>query len=172
MEGDRRSFLKSLAVTAVAPAVSMERILAEGSNVTAEQSRRRPSLSAHPKNIVVMICDDLGYGDLGCYGSGIKTLTWTSCSRWRTIQPLQFGTSHLLCFSRGLAYGPLRATQRNHFCFLSDFQVRLGSRRDHPCQPFQGVGLPNHGHRKVASWGCTRVPSNQTGIRLFLRRSV
>jgi arylsulfatase len=73
MEGDRRSFLKSLAVTAVAPAVSMERILAEGSNVTAEQSRRRPSLSAHPKNIVVMICDDLGYGDLGCYGSGIKT---------------------------------------------------------------------------------------------------
>jgi arylsulfatase A len=32
-----------------------------------------PRKTAPPKHVVFLICDDLGYGDLGCYGSSIPT---------------------------------------------------------------------------------------------------
>src|ERR1700677_4003026 len=33
----------------------------------------RPQNRQRPPNVVFMICDDLGYGDLGCYGSNLPT---------------------------------------------------------------------------------------------------
>jgi arylsulfatase A len=52
LKTDRRTFLKTAAATGIA--------------VSARAS-------SNPPNVIVIACDDLGFGDLSCYGSGIAT---------------------------------------------------------------------------------------------------
>ncbi|MFC1635308.1 sulfatase-like hydrolase/transferase, partial [Planctomycetota bacterium] len=56
---NRREFIKALGVTAGA--------LALPGCVSSEKSNAGRSSSKKP-NFVIIFCDDLGYGDLGCYG--------------------------------------------------------------------------------------------------------
>lgn len=52
---NRRTFLRNLGALAAAPALNAL------------------SANSQPPNVVLILCDDLGYGDLGCYGSKINT---------------------------------------------------------------------------------------------------
>lgn len=72
---DRRDFVKSLVASVAAPAVA---------GAVAEGQERKPANEhiaaiTHPQrkqqkpNVVLMICDDLGYGDPHCYGSHLPT---------------------------------------------------------------------------------------------------
>jgi arylsulfatase len=70
MELDRRDFVKSLVASVAAPSVTSAAQEStrqyERNPVHAQAKRKNP-------NVVLMICDDLGYGDPHCYGSHLPT---------------------------------------------------------------------------------------------------
>ncbi|MGC9198948.1 MAG: sulfatase family protein [Acidobacteriaceae bacterium] len=47
-------------------------------------------------NVVLMICDDLGYGDLGCYGSSVRTPNLDRMAS-EGIRFTRFNTAHPIC---------------------------------------------------------------------------
>jgi len=69
MSNDRRNFLKTVAASVLAPATGS---LAAALPSLAPAEQANSSGSSRP-NVLLMICDDLGYGDIGCYGSSIPT---------------------------------------------------------------------------------------------------
>lgn len=88
----RREFVKSLAASFAVPAVS--------SAVTALSesgpgSVRRPGKQRSP-NVVLMICDDLGYGDPGCYGSNLPTPNLDGMAS-RGLRFTRFNSAHPIC---------------------------------------------------------------------------
>ena len=113
---DRREFMTSMAAAVGLPsvpgAVSGLREFATGAGVAGKTNRR-------PKNVILMICDDLGYGDLGCYGGTIPTPNLDALAAGG-IRLTHFNAAHPICSaSRGallagglahLRFSPVRPT--------------------------------------------------------------
>lgn len=88
---NRRDFL-TLVSSGVAAGSAMSALpLPETSSVTGSYRNRK----RHP-NVILMICDDLGYGDLGCYGSNLPTPHLDTMAA-EGLRCTRFNASHPIC---------------------------------------------------------------------------
>lgn len=98
---DRRQFTKSMAMAGAMAPLAAPSMFAEQ-----KSAKRRP-------NIVLMICDDLGSGDLHCYGSSLKT---PNLDRLATegVRFTRFNTAHPICSASRAALLTGRYSSRTH----------------------------------------------------------
>lgn len=89
---DRREFVRSMMATVAAPPLI--------STVTEAQQKEPASTHAPRKqkkpNVVLMICDDLGYGDLHCYGSNLPTPNLDGMAE-RGLRFVHYNSAHPIC---------------------------------------------------------------------------
>ena len=104
---DRRKFLalmsSGVVATKQAGALSLSSLGKTSAKrlVKPRKSKRRP-------NVILMICDDLGYGDLGCYGSKLPTPHLDTMAReGRRFTRFNAGHPLLLGFTGGTADGQI-----------------------------------------------------------------
>jgi arylsulfatase A len=102
---DRRTFVKSVAGTLAVPALA-----------ASPQESPAPALrraSSRPPNVIVMICDDLGYGDLACYGGHLKSPNLDRMAA-EGSRFLRFNTAHPVCSVSRAAWLTGRYATRSH----------------------------------------------------------
>ncbi len=87
---NRRDFL-ALASSSAITALSLSP--QEGHTATVDL---RPRNGRRPPNVVLMICDDLGYGDLGCYGSNLPTPHLNAMAA-EGLRCTRFNAAHPIC---------------------------------------------------------------------------
>ncbi len=84
---DRRDFLYSLGVSVAATSLA---------TAHAETSDAIPITPGKHPNVILMICDDLGYGDLGCYGSKLPTPNLDRLAR-EGVRFTHYNSCHPIC---------------------------------------------------------------------------
>ncbi len=97
---DRRTFVKSAAASAVLSLSSLA-----GAEAW-QAGKRRP-------NVILMICDDLGSGDLHCYGSSLKTPNLDRLAA-EGVRFTRFNTAHPICSASRAALLTGRYASRSH----------------------------------------------------------
>ncbi|WP_213807108.1 sulfatase-like hydrolase/transferase [Granulicella sp. dw_53] len=107
MSQDRRTFVKSMAASLMAPALRTA-TAAPTPDIGSQQdaAKTRP-------NVVLMICDDLGYGDLGCYGSAIPTPNLDRLAAQGT-RYMRHNSAHPICSASRAALLTGRYAPRSH----------------------------------------------------------
>ena len=95
---DRRAFAKTVAL---AP-------LAVGSTAKAAAASAN-----RPPNVILMICDDLGYGDIHCYGSSLKTPNLDRMAA-EGARFTHYNTAHPICSASRASLLTGRYANRSH----------------------------------------------------------
>lgn len=94
MAMNRRDFLALSSGVAAGGAISALALTPpEGRDAEATSSYRN---RRRPPNVILMICDDLGYGDLGCYGSNLPTPNLDAMAA-EGLRCVRFNASHPIC---------------------------------------------------------------------------
>lgn len=107
--------------------MNRRRFLGAAASALVQVSRGRSAASTRPPNILLILADDLGYGDLGCYGSRIKTPNLDRLASQ--------GTRFTCCYSAANVCSPSRAAL---------LTGRYPTRTEVPgvLMPTDGKGLP------------------------------
>ena len=92
MSWDRRDFVRSLVASVAAPALASS---GEALPQDAPTRPHPPRKQAQP-NVVLMICDDLGYGDPHCYGSNLPTPNLDAIAG-RGLRFTHYNAAHPIC---------------------------------------------------------------------------
>jgi arylsulfatase A len=106
MSNDRRTFLKTMAASILAPATAEAISSREAIAQPGGKASQRP-------NVVFMICDDLGYGDLGCYGSEIPTPNLDRLAA-QGMRCMRHNSAHPICSASRAALLTGRYAPRSH----------------------------------------------------------
>jgi arylsulfatase len=92
---NRRDFL-AMVSTGVAAGSAMSTFAAPPEEDQAPPSRSDWHRARRKPNVILMICDDLGYGDLGCYGSNLPTPKLDAMAA-EGVRCTHFNASHPIC---------------------------------------------------------------------------
>lgn len=107
---DRRKFMSSMVATVGLPSVPAA--ISSGLRDFAAEGHLTKN-GRRPKNVIVMICDDMGYGDLGCYGGSIATPNLDALAAGG-IRFTHFNAAHPICSASRAALLTGRYAQRSH----------------------------------------------------------
>ena len=136
-------------------------VLIAGAAITSVRATESSSPS-----IVILLADDLGYGDLGCYGH--PTIRTPKLDRM-AAEGLKFTQYYAWCYC-----SPSRAALlTGRLCVRSGLNRVLGpkskggisGRRDHTGSGAQDTRLCNHVHWQVASRSSSQVPADAAWVR-------
>jgi arylsulfatase len=106
-ELNRRTFVKTVAGGLTAPMVGA--LPASG----APKIRAGQHSKTRPPNVIIMICDDLGSADLGCYGSRLNTPNLDRMAA-EGMRFTHFNTAHAICSASRAALLTGRYANRSH----------------------------------------------------------
>ena len=111
MPVDRRNFMKALSAAACPASLVFEAAALSPSDPA--QAVPTPRRREHSPNVVILICDDLGYGDLGCYGSRLPTPNLDRMASEST-RFSRFNAGHPICSASRSALLTGRYAQRTY----------------------------------------------------------
>lgn len=143
MKNDRRVFIKGMAAALAAAGVPVGSMSQSANRLSA--SRKHDAYRASRPNVLLMICDDLGYGDLGCYGSAIPTPNLDRLAAGGT-RCMHHNSAHPICSASRAALLTGRYAPRSHTpgALFPHAKIAMAKEEQTLANLFQDAGYRTH----------------------------